>query len=214
LWLFGDLSESNEEVKILNDRLPTPKAVMLPLVSLDAETFQNYKEIPGTYTAEVRLIAHQRLTATLPLKLGWRIEGDWGETTLLRIIPHENALLGIRPEATLDGFVFTLRESGTRSLFRTSLTYASYVLRNRARKEALVGMTDIPKDIFGRFPAFHRLVVNPTTIYFTTAGVPGYQGPAINDEWLRQAQLLRIENRFVGQFSKSVQIEDFVMNSR
>ena len=33
----------------------------------------------------------------------------------------------------------------------------------------------VPKDIFGGFPALHRLVVNRSAMYFTTAGVADYQ---------------------------------------
>ena len=55
--------------------------------------------------------------------------------------------------------------------------------------------------------------MNRNPIYFTTAGIPDYQGPVIDEEWLEQAELLRVESRFIGQFSKSVRVENFVMNS-
>jgi hypothetical protein len=93
------------------------------------------------------------------------------------------------------------------------LTGASYILRNRSRNEALLGRS-YPKDLFGGFPALHRLVVNRTSIYFTTAGVADYEGPAIDEEWLEHAELLRVESRYLGQFSKSVRAENFVMNTR
>jgi hypothetical protein len=87
------------------------------------------------------------------------------------------------------------------------------VLWNRIRNEALRGRS-YPKDIFGRFPALHRLVVNRSPVYFTTAGIPEYQGPAIDEEWLKDAELQCVETHFVGQFSKSVRVENLVLNSR
>ena len=87
------------------------------------------------------------------------------------------------------------------------------MLWNRTRNEALRGRS-YPKDIFGRFPALHRLVVNRNPVYFTTAGISNYQGPVIDEEWLRDAELLRVERRFIGQISKSVRVENFVLNSR
>lgn len=135
--------------------------------------------------AEASLDVYQRLTATLPLKSGSRVEGDSGEMTLLRVVPHEGTLLTALSNSKRDGFVVTLRESGVRRwLRRTSLTGASYMLRNRTRKEALFGRSHA-KDIFGGFPALHRLVVNRSPIYFTTAGLPDYQGPTIDEEWLQ-----------------------------
>ena len=87
------------------------------------------------------------------------------------------------------------------------------MLRNQRRKEAILGRSR-PKDIFGRFPALHRLVVNRSLIYFTTGGIPNYQGPTINEEWLRGAELVCFENSFVGKFSKSVRVDNFVMDPK
>jgi hypothetical protein len=86
------------------------------------------------------------------------------------------------------------------------------VLRNRTRKETLLS-GGYPEDIFGRFPALHRLAVYSSRLNFTTAGIPNYQGPALDEEWLRQAELLRIEIRTLGEFSKSVRVHNFVTNS-
>ena len=153
-----------------------------------------------------------KVKAALPLEPGSRVEGDSGETTLLNIVPHESMLPSAAPRS--DGVVLMLRESCVRQWAGWSpLTGVSYMLRNRTRNEALLGRS-YPKDIFGRFPALHRLVVNRSPIYFTAAGIPNYQGPTISDEWLRHAELLRVESRFIGQFSKSVTVENFVMNSR
>ena len=39
---------------------------------------------------------------------------------------------------------------------------------------------------FGRFPALHRLVVNRSPVYFTTAGDPQLSDPVIDEEWLQR----------------------------
>jgi hypothetical protein len=133
---------------------------------------------------------------------------------LLGIAPNQGTFLTALSNSKRDGFIVTLRESGVRQwLLGTSLTGGSYILRNRDRNEALFGRSN-GKDLFGGFPALHRLVVNRSSIYFTTAGIANYQGPVIDEEWLEQAELLRVESRFIGQFSKSVHIDGFVMNTR
>ncbi|HET6961611.1 MAG TPA: hypothetical protein VFJ27_03905, partial [Terriglobia bacterium] len=202
------------DVRVLNDPLPLDRPIAAPLLSLDVDTYQKYKETPGTFRAQARLKVYQRLTATLPLKTGSRHKGVLGELALLGIVPNQDTFLTVLSNSKQDGFVVTLRESGVRYwLQRTSLSGASYVLRNRARKEALFGRS-YPKDIFGGFPALHRLVINRSPVYFTTAGIPDYQGPVIDDDWLREAELLRVDSRVVGQFSTSVHAENFVMNAR
>jgi hypothetical protein len=148
------------------------------------------------------------------LVLGSRVKGSSGEITLLSVVPHEGTLLTALSKSKRDGFVITLREPGVRPwLRRTSPVGAGYVLWNRTRNEALRGRP-YPKDVFGRFPALHRLVVNRSPVYFTTAGISNYQGPVIDEEWLRDAELLCLERRFIGQLSKSVRVENFVVNSR
>jgi hypothetical protein len=56
------------------------------------------------------------------------------------------------------------------------------------------------------------VVVNHSPIYFTTTGVSDYQGPPINEAWLREAELLRVEIRTIGNFTKSIRAEGFVMD--
>jgi hypothetical protein len=214
LWFFGEEFQLEKEVKVLNEPWPGIGPRAIPLLSVDTETFQDYKDTPGTYTAEARLAAYQRLSTTVPLKTGSRYKGNSGEVTLLGIVPNQGTFLTALSNSKRDGFIVTLRESGVRQwLLGTSLTGASYILRNRDRNEALFGRPN-GKDLFGGFPALHRLVVNRSSIYFTTAGIANYQGPVIDEEWLEQAELLRVESRFIGQFSKSVHIESFVMNTR
>jgi hypothetical protein len=93
---------------------------------VDTETFQDYKDTPGTYTAEARLAAYQRLSTSVPLKTGTRHKGNAGEVTLLGIIPNQGTFLAAISNSKRDGFIVTLRESGVRQwLLGTSLTGAS-----------------------------------------------------------------------------------------
>jgi hypothetical protein len=146
-------SPPEKELKVLNDpnmdSWPGFRPPIFPLLSGDALTFQNYKGTPGTYIGKVSLDVYQRLTATLPLKPGTRLEGDAGETTLLRIVPNQGTFLTALSDSKRDGFVVTLRESGVRPWLRPLLTGPSYILQNPTRKEALLGRS-YPKDIFGR----------------------------------------------------------------
>ena len=107
-----------------------------------------------------------------------------------------------------------MRESSVRRWIQSRPpTGVFYVLRNRTTKEALLGRS-YPENVFGRAPALHRVVVNHSPIYFTTTGVSDYQGPPINEEWLKDAELLRVEIRTIGNFTKSIRTEGFVMDPR
>ena len=211
-WGFASGLQLEKDVKVLNDPAPMTKP-MAPLLSLDVETFQNYQSAPATYSAEALLRVYERLTTTLSLTPGSSHKDDLGGMTLIRIVPNQDTLLAGLSKFKPDGFVISLRESGVRQwVQRTSLSGALYILRNQARKEALFGRS-LPQDIFGRFPALHRLVISRTSIYFTTAGIPDYQGPVIDEQWLQQAELVRVTSRVIGQFSKSVRAENFVMKT-
>jgi len=214
LWLFGEEFQLEAGVKVLNEPSPRPRPMTIPLLSVDATTFQNYKDAPGTYAADTRMAVYQRYTATLPVKQGSRCTGGSGEMAVLGVVPNQGTFLTALSNSKRDGFVISLRESGVRRWLQgTSLAGASYILRNRARNEALFGRS-YPKDLFGGFPALHRLVINRSSIYFTTAGVANYEGPVIDEGWMEQAELLRVESRYIGQFSKSVRADNFVMNTR
>jgi len=216
--LFGNSGfagglQLEKDLKVLNDPAPMTRPMAIPLLSLDVETFQSYQGAPATYSAEAMLRVYERLTTILPLTPGSSDKDDLGRTSLVRIVPNQDTLLAGLSKSKRDGFVISLRESGVRQwVQRTSVSGALYVLRNQARKEALFGRP-LPQDIFGRFPTLHRLVISRSSIYFTTAGIPDYQGPVIDEQWLQQAELVRVTSRVIGQFSKSVRAENFVMKT-
>src|SRR6185436_1720068 len=114
LWFFGEEFQLEKEVIVLNETLPKIGPRAIPLLSVDAETFQNYKDTPGTYAGDAHLAAYQRLSATLPLKTGSRSKGNSGEITLLDIIPNQGTFLAALSDSKRDGFVVTIREAGVR----------------------------------------------------------------------------------------------------
>jgi len=197
----GDFLQASRTAIVLNEPHLTADPARFALISVDLGTFQNYKHTPAIYKAEAELRAHQyQLKAALPLRPGSRYVDDSGETTLLAIAPHP------------DGWILTMRESSVRNWFqRRPPTGVFYVLRNRITNEVLLGRS-YPEDIFGRFATLYRVVVNHSPIYFTTTGVSDYQGPPINEEWLKDAELLCVEIRTIGHFTKSLRVENFVMD--
>ncbi|HET6961610.1 MAG TPA: hypothetical protein VFJ27_03900 [Terriglobia bacterium] len=198
---IGDFLQSLHTAIVLNKPHLTADPTRFALLSVDLSTFQNYKHTPAIYKADAELRAHQyQLKAALPLRPGSRYVDDSGETTLLALAPHP------------DGWILTMRESSVRRWIQSKPPKGVfYVLRNRTTKEALLGRS-YPENVFGRFPALYRVVVNHSPIYFTTTGVSDYQGPPINEAWLREAELLRVEIRTIGNFTKSIRAEGFVMD--
>ena len=197
----GHFLQSSHTAIVLNEPHLTADPARVALLSVDLGTFQNYKHTPAIYKAEAELRAQQyQLKATLPLRPGSRYVDDSGETTLLAIAPHP------------DGWILTMRESSVRRWIQSKPpTGVFYVLRNRINNEVLLGRS-YPENVFGRAAVLHRVSVNHSPIYFTTTGVSDYQGPPINEAWLEKAELLRVEIRTIGHFTKSIRAEGFVMD--
>lgn len=56
-----------------------------------------------------------------------------------------------------------------------------------------------------------RLRTLPLALRYTALTKQGRKLTDFNDDWLSDAKLVRIEAKEVGRFSKSVQVEGFVM---
>ncbi len=83
-----------------------------------------------------------------------------------------------------------------------------YVLRNRSRGEALLA-GEHNSNIFGRVP-FVLPTVSPNRLrlHFTLVQIDPSYGP----EWFEDAELFRIDITYFGTVSKSIQMQNLVMN--
>ena len=101
----------------------------------------------------------------------------------------------------------TLKES-SHSLLSDRPRSRWYVLRNRSRGEALLG-DELNSDFLGVVPfilptvSFDRIQLD-----FSLVRIDPSYGP----EWFEEAELFRIDLTALGSFSKSLQVQNFVMN--
>ena len=101
----------------------------------------------------------------------------------------------------------SLKESSHR-LLPDRPKYWWYVLLNRSRGEALLG-DDRNSNHFGRIPFVLPTVnSNNLRLHFTLVQIDPSYGP----EWFEGAELFRIDMTYVGAVSKSLQMQNFVMN--
>ena len=84
----------------------------------------------------------------------------------------------------------------------------SYVLRNRSRGEALLA-DGRNSNLFGKVPfVLPTVSPNKLNLHFSLVQIDPSYGP----EWFEGAELFRIDITYVGAISKSLQMDNFVMN--
>lgn len=90
-----------------------------------------------------------------------------------------------------------------------------YILRNDKRSEALWS-DETPGPGFEFLDLFYqkRLRTLPLALRYTAFTDQGRKLTEFNDGWLADAEVVRIEAKEVGRFSKSVQVDGFVMGTQ
>ena len=84
-----------------------------------------------------------------------------------------------------------------------------YVLRNKKRGEAFLPGKDTDMDFTVGLMQQKRLSVNTLKLCYTSISERNLILPEINEEWLADAELLRIEAVPIGEFSRPLRIENF-----
>lgn len=149
----------------------------------------------GRLSAEVDFLIQRIEIVPLPMETGARYRRGSDHAEVLKVTP-DGKIMRIE-----------LKESRHRSVSKQPRK-RWYVLRNRSRGEALLG-DGMNSNLFGVARFFLPTVsFNHLRLNFTLP----LQNPSYGPEWFEGAELLRIDMTYLGVFSKSLRMDNLVMN--
>lgn len=159
--------------------------------------------LTGDYRAAVQYAAYRaRLVTSVPLQAGSRAKAAGVETTIVGVR---------RPRAPARGEVeLETRTVRPRLVFPRVVPGIAYVLRNKRRGELMIGQ---PMPDRHASPAVGARYVDLRyeVIDFSAAI---NQPLTLDDEWLREAELVLVVLTEQGRFTKTVHVPDFRVSSR
>lgn len=167
-----------------------PKFLEISQADYESEVASN-----GRLSAEVDLLIQRVEIVPLPMETGARYRRGSDHAEVLNVTPDRKMMW------------IELKESRHRLVSKQPRN-RWYVLRNRSRGEALLG-DEMSSNSFGvaRF-ALPTVSFNHLRLSFTLP----LQDPSYGPEWFEGAELLRIDMTYLGVVSKSLRMENFVMN--
>ena len=170
------------------------------LLVLNKDLHDRHRGIGVVYSAQVDFLVLRNAISALRLEKGARYQrgSDW--VAIVKVDPS------FRHRGRL---IVDLNEIGHR-LMQDGRKQTAYLLINRSRRQALAGWV-LVRDTLSvppmMSPFFPMLKVRRLRLNFS----PPRSGPPIGPDWYDGAELIRVETRDLGWFSKSVRLEDLVM---
>ena len=170
------------------------------LFAIGEDLYERYKGVRTVYSAEVDYLVQQDRITTLRLEKGSRHERGSDQVEVLSI-----------DKSYRGGLTVLISESSHR-LIGDGRQDVAYLLVNSSRGQALLGWLDSSESGSMSSPPllsfiFPMLAVRRLELRFD----PPSDGPAIDPSWFQGAELIRVETGDLGWFSKSIQMEGFVM---
>lgn len=191
------------EVKFLNRYVASWRR-SLELFAIRREHYDGHAGAQTVYEAQVEFVVQRTRMQTMRLVpgVGYDPGSDRG-----RIL----AVTGLLYRPADQGFNIQFSESDHR-LTLDAGKFVHYLVVHPSRREALMGSLDFffPSTLAIPHPwsgIFSMLRVNRPSIEFRLPE----GSPTLPDDWLEGAELVRVETTHLGVFSKTIRIEDFVM---
>lgn len=192
------LSQSLGDVGFLNSEQFRGKP-HLELLWISQEIHNRYSGDEIVYEAEMHFLVQRDTITRMRLEPGVRYDRDSDHAAILAVTSQN------------DAWIVHLRET-SHKLTLDDWKAVRYLLVNFSRKEALFGRRSFGPDSLSSFLLFsdiyQMLQIRRPTLSFD---LPSETFP-IDATWLQGAELVRVETRDLGWFSKTIRIEDFVMD--
>ena len=170
------------------------------LLALGKDLHDRHGGIGAVYSAQVDFLVVRNAISALRLEKGARYQRGSDRVEIVEV----DLSFRHRGRLTVD-----LNEFGHR-LMQDGRKRISYLLINRSRRQALAGWV-LERDALSVPPMMYRffpmLQVRRLRLNFSSP----HGGPPIGPDWYDGAELIRVETRDLGWFSKSVRLEDLVM---
>ena len=169
------------------------------LLALGKDLHDRHRGVGVAYSARVDFLVLRNAISELRLEKGarYRKGSDWVE------------ILSVDTSGRFRGHLIVhLNEFGHR-LMQDGRKQIAYLLINRSRRQALAGWDQedslsVPTLMSSFFP---MLEVRRLRLQFSTPR----SGPPIGPDWYEGAELIRVETHDLGWFSKSIRLENLVM---
>lgn len=181
----------------------------IELMSVKESDYAKYKTKNGVYSAEATCALYEYdVIAALALKKGERYDKGSEHVAIIDVLHETAGCTVVLRESSVDMLFDRKRENRRPSrMFMYDNVKKLYVLRNKKQGEAF-----LPEEDMGT--AFDltqqkRLVANTLRLHYTSINDQGLILPEINEAWLADADLLRIEALRVGDFSRPLRVETF-----
>ena len=190
-------------VKVLNRYAPSWQ-LPLELFAIRREHYDRHAGAPTVYQAQVEFVVQRNRTATMrPVPANSYVRGsDHGRI---------RAVTGLIYRPSDQGFNILLSESEHRLTLDAGMIVC-YLLVHPSRREALLGSRNhfFPATLASPHPwsgIVSMLRVGRRSLEFRLPE----GSPAVPENWLEGAELVRVETTHLGVFSKTIRIEDFVL---
>lgn len=167
------------------------------LFALGKGLYDRHREVGMVYAAQVDFLIQRNAISALRLEKGARHDRGSDRVAILSVDKSNHGRLMVH----LNEFSHRLMQDGRKHI--------TYLLINRSRRQALAGWDrgdslSMPPMLSDFFP---MLRVRRMRLDFG----PSRDGPPIDPDWYDGAELIRVESRDLGWFSKSIRLEDLVM---
>ena len=197
------LAQSLGGVRFLNLDAP-PWQRPLDLFAIHGEHYDGHAGARTVYEAQVEFVVYRNRIDSMRLVPG---AGYYHGSDHGRIL----AVTGLLHRPSDQGFNIQFSESDHR-LTLDAAKPVRYLVVNPTRREALLGRRNFffPSTLASPHPwsgIFSMLRVNRPSMEFRLPE----GSPALPENWLEGAELVRLETTHLGVFSKTIRIEDFVL---
>jgi len=191
------LRQALKGVTFLNDEVPVGLRNS-ELFALDKSIYDRHRREGLIYSAQVDFLVQRDAIAVMRLEEGSVYNMGSDRVAILSIDTSKPGRL-----------VVHLNEFGHR-LLQDGRKQSSYLLINRSRRQALVGRAwsdslSMPPMMSSVLP---MLKVSRLRLDFDPLG----DDPSIDPHWMEGAEFIRVQSRDLGWFSKSVRLENLVMD--
>jgi hypothetical protein len=177
------------------------------LIELDSDVFYKYRETKGVYTADVGLNVYKcEITGVLPLQKKARFDKGSEHVVVSNVLREPRGCSVILSSKTVKLLFAADARADITSMMGGSK--ALYVLRNQKLGQALVPKQDFNAGNMWMSQSSARLVIQPIRLRYES----DKKETSIDEAWLADADLVRVEAVEVGTLSASLRVEDFVLD--
>jgi hypothetical protein len=181
------------------------------IFQLSLNDFEEYKNKPGTYAVDVNFNIYDfKVTSVLPLHSGQRDFLGSKQIIIYDVLEQSHGLDVVLIERDVN-MAFDAKKSKTSiySKLYDSGVHEVYLLRNLKRKEAVLQKVDesdnMKNSMADMFNEGLRLKVNTTKLSFNF----NEAGVKVDRDWLKDAELIRVEAKKQGVVRKGIRINNF-----